>query len=84
MISSIKLVIKSELGKGLLRFRTLGHLEDVESDRLTEWTTLANRDEITQCDVSEAGRNVSREGLVSFLVTLQRKTFKINLVESVV
>ena len=70
MVVVVVVVNPLELLEGLLGGDRLGHLQHVEPHGFGERSTLSDRHQVTQVDVTETRRHVSGEGLVSFLVSL--------------
>merc|ERR550532_262972 len=56
-----------KLGERFLGGGALGHLQSVELDRLGQRPTLSDSDDISELDISEAGREMDRHVLVSLL-----------------
>merc|ERR1711973_813242 len=61
---------RSELLERFLGSNGLGHLQHIESDSLGQGTTLSHGHKVTQVDVTETGRHVCGEGLVSLVIPL--------------
>merc|ERR1719361_1544349 len=56
-----------KLGERFLGGGALGHLQSVEFHRLGQRPALSNSDDISELDISEAGREMDRHVLVSLL-----------------
>ena len=70
LLVAVVVVNPLEFLEGLLGGDGLCHLQHVESHGFGEGSTLSDRHQVTEVDVTETRRHVSGEGLVSFLVSL--------------